>query len=214
MRELEQLPHRERMEVAAKVLDRMGMAAPGRSGSSKTAVMWFNVAWAAVGATLAFWLGIGQLTGRVDLTTEPAGARVSIDGIPWRDISLSPIRLKAGTHTLTVESPGYVRDDQNIVVAAGRTLPVRVKLEGSTDTGFEITSDPAGMEAWLDGAPMRGPAGTALTNFRASRIAPGEHLLELKADAQHLYWRQRVRVEPGEFTRIHATLMPHVADGF
>ena len=105
-------------------------------------------------------------------------------------------------------SAGYVRDNQTIMIAPDRTLRVRVKLEGLPDTGFEVTSDPPGMEVWLDGEQMREQAGPARTNLRAVRVPPGRHVLELKrGDAGGWYWRQAILIAPGDIRKIHATMV-------
>jgi len=211
VRELEPLPHRERMEVVTKVLQQMGMikpASPGFLSRNAKAVT-------AVGATaLAFVAGMAlwateYTRGRLDVATEPPEAEVSIDGSPVRgDQTRSSIRLDPGSHALSVSRAGYVRDEQTIMIAPDRTLRVRVKLEGSPDTGFEVTSEPPGMEVWLDGEQMRAGLEPARTNLRAARVPPGQHVLELKGGAARgWYWRQAILVEPGEIRKIHATMV-------
>ena len=143
MRELEQLPPPERMEVVTKVLQRIGMIKPASPGFlSKNAK-----ALTAVGATaVVFAAGYAMWAyeytgGRLEITTEPPEAEVSVDGSPVRgDQRRSPIQLDPGSHALSVTSAGYVRDDQTIMIAPDKTLRVRVKLEGSPDTGFEVVT--------------------------------------------------------------------------
>jgi len=216
VRELEPLPHRERLEVVTKVLQRMGMVRPASPNFlSKNAR-----AVTAVGATaLAFAAGFALWAteytgGRLDIATEPPEAEVSIDGSPVRgDQSRSSIKLDPGSHALSVASAGYVRDEQTIMIAPDRTLRVRVKLEGSPDTGFEITSAPPGMEVWLDGEQMRTGPEPARTNLRAARVPPGQHVLELKGGAAGgWYWRQAILIEPGEMRKVHAPMV-RVPDG-
>src|SRR5262245_58482808 len=199
---------RARLEAVSKVLERIGMARPASPGFlSKHAK-----AVTAVGATaLAFAAGFALWAteytgGRLDIATEPPEAEVSIDGSPVRgDQPRSSIKLDPGSHALSVASAGYVRDEQTIMIAPDRTLRVRVKLEGAPDTGFEVMSDPPGMEVWLDGEQMRAGLEAARTNLRAVRVPPGRHVLELKkGDAGGWFWRQTILIEPGEIRRIHA----------
>src|SRR5262245_97798 len=186
----------------------MGLAKPASPGFlTKNARTLMSVGATALAFAAGFALWSTEHTGgRLDVTTEPAGAEVSIDGSPVRsDQARSSIRLDPGAHALSVTSAGYVRDDQTIMIAPGRTLHVRVKLEGSPDTGFEVMSDPPGMEVWLDGEQMRAQVEPARTNLRAVRVPPGRHVLELKkGDAGGWFWRQTILIEPGEIRRIHA----------
>jgi len=211
VRELEPLPHRERLEVVTKVLERIGMVRPQSPGFLSRNAR----AVTAVGATaLAFAAGVALWAteyrgGRLDIATEPPEAEVSIDGSPVRgDERRSSIKLDPGSHALSVTSAGYVRDEQTIMIAPDRTLRVRVKLEGAPDTGFEVTSEPPGMEVWLDGEQVRTGLEPARTNLRAAKIPPGQHVLELKrGDAGGWYWRQAILIEPGEIKKIHAHMV-------
>ena len=47
----------------------------------------------------------------------------------------------------------------------------------------------------------------AHTNFRASRISPGHHVLEIRGD-KFKAWRQDVEIAPGDIRKIHAPLIP------
>jgi hypothetical protein len=208
VRELEPLSYRERTDVVAKVLERV---APGRSGSSiRTANAWSTWGALALGTALgvSVWIGTHRRA-RLDLTTEPADATVFIDGAEVGGHPRSLIRSKPGTHTLWVTMPGYAPSNQSIVLSPDYTLSLHVKLEGSAATGFQIFSEPGGMTVWLDGEQIMGPSGPALTNFRASKIPPGRHTLELKGpDGTHRYWRQAVLIEPDQITNIHAVMTP------
>jgi hypothetical protein len=64
---------------------------------------------------------------------------------------------------------------------------------------------------WLDGAPRKDAAGKQTqTNFRASRIAPGHHVLEIKWEGRFKPWREEVEIAPGEIRKIQVTLIPAV----
>src|SRR5262249_42659358 len=49
----------------------------------------------------------------------------------------------------------------------------------------------------------------ARTNFRASRISPGHHVLEIRGD-RFKPWQQEVEIEPGAIRKVQATLIPAV----
>jgi hypothetical protein len=104
--------------------------------------------------------------------------------------------------------PGYTRNDQSVEVHAGQVATLAVTLEAAADTGFELTSEPPGGLVWLDGNPMSGPDGQARTDFRAYRIPPGKHVVEIKGDPKRQPWREEVQVEPGVIRKIKAILVP------
>lgn len=67
--------------------------------------------------------------GAIRLTTDPAGATVSLDGKDTKKVTpvdLSPI--KAGTHMLTLDKEGYGRASQKVVVEKGRVAEISVGM--------------------------------------------------------------------------------------
>jgi hypothetical protein len=147
--------------------------------------------------------------GRLQVAVTPADATVFIDNVKVGDKSPVSVERPPGPYTLSVTRNGYARNDQNIEIKAGQPLPLEVKLEPSPDTGFELTSDPPGGLVWLDEAPINGPNGQQVrTNFRASRIAPGHHVLEIKGENRFKPWRYDMEIEPGGIRKVHAVLIP------
>ncbi len=147
--------------------------------------------------------------GRIELATVPADATVLLDNTKVGDHSPVSLERPPGPYTLSVTRDGYVRSDQNIELRAGEPLPLSVTLEPSPDTGFELTSEPPGGLVWLDGAPIKGASGQqARTDFRAFRIIPGPHVLEIKGEDRFKPWRQEVAVDPGSIRKVHAMLIP------
>jgi serine/threonine protein kinase len=147
--------------------------------------------------------------GRIELSMAPADATVLIDNAKVGDHSPVTVERPPGPYTLSVIRDGYVRSDQNIELRAGQPLPLSITLEPSPDTGFELTSDPPGGLVWLDGLPIKGAEGKqARTDFRAFRIAPGQHVLEIKGENRFKPWRQDVEIDPGSIRKVHALLIP------
>jgi hypothetical protein len=152
--------------------------------------------------------------GRIEVSATPADATVLVDNTKVGDKSPVSFDRPPGPYTLSVTRDGYVRSDQNIEVRAGQRLPLTVALEPSPDTGFEFTSEPPGGLVWLDGAPIKGAGGQqARTDFRAFRITPGHHVLEIKGEDRFKPWRQDVDVQPGGLTKVHAMLVPSSGGG-
>ncbi len=145
--------------------------------------------------------------GRIEVTATPADATVLVDNVKIGEHAPVTFEKPPGPYTLSVVRDGYVRSDQNIEVRAGQRLPVAVTLEPSPDTGFELTSEPPGGLVWLDGAPIKGASGQqARTDFRAFRITPGRHVLEIKGEDRFKPWRQEIDIQPGAIQKVHAVL--------
>ena len=177
----------------------------GGSGFLKVAI----VLLLAAGGSGAYWYMTTTKPGRIEIVTVPADATVLVDNTKVGDHSPVSLDRSPGPYTVSVTRDGYVRNDQNVEVHAGQPLPLTVTLEPSPDTGFELTSEPPGGLVWLDGAPIQGAAGQqARTDFRAFRIAPGHHLLEIKGENRFKPWRQDVEVGPGAIQKVHAMLIP------
>jgi len=69
------------------------------------------------------------LTGSLEITTSPSGARILLDSA---DKGASPITLtniSAGNHTLTVIKEGYITSEQRVWIIPGQTTPVVVPLD-------------------------------------------------------------------------------------
>jgi serine/threonine protein kinase len=163
---------------------------------------------AGAGGVYWYWSTTNK-PGRIEIATVPTDAIVLVDNTKVSDHSPVTLERPPGPYTLSVTRDGYVRNDQNVEVRAGQPLPLTVTLEPSPDTGFELTSEPPGGLVWLDGAAIRGAAGQqARTDFRAFRITPGHHTLEIKGENRFKPWRQEVEVEPGAIQKVHAMLIP------
>ncbi|HEX3695981.1 MAG TPA: serine/threonine-protein kinase [Polyangia bacterium] len=160
-----------------------------------------------IGGTVAYWYYSSNKPGQVQIATVPSDATVLIDNVKVADHSPVTIEKPLGQYTLSVTHDGYVRSDQNIEVKAGQPVALNIALEPSPDTGFELTSDPPGGMVWLDGAVINGANGPARTDFRAYRIPPGHHVIEIKGESRFKPWKQDIEIEPGSIRKVHATLV-------
>jgi serine/threonine protein kinase len=167
------------------------------------------IAAAAVFGGASYWYHTTtNRPGRIELSTIPADAIVLVDDAKVGDHSPVSLERPPGPYTLSITRDGYVRSDQNIELKAGEPLPLSVTLEPSPDTGFELTSEPPGGLVWLDGAPIKGASGQqARTDFRAFRITPGHHVLEIKGENRFKPWRQDIEVDPGSIRKVYAILI-------
>lgn len=194
-------------------------AAPrGRSrrGGEPRYASWPQViAATAVLSTLAFllvvklgdrvWGGARATAGApalVTVTTDPAGARVFIDG---EEQGQTPARLavRPGDHVLEVRT-GEVSKTMPLSVAPGEELTRAFDLKMHLKPGrLDIRSSPAGAEVFLDGR-HRGRAPLTLTD-----VTPGEHTVVVQRGTQSA--EQVVPVEAGGTTSVSLTLAEAVA---
>jgi hypothetical protein len=92
----------------------------------------------------------GAATGQLQVRTDPAGAQVSVDGVPRGPSPATVTDLAPGTHAVAVESPlGTVK--QNVTVEAGTTASVVVPLtpaENAPVSGWVAVSAPVDVQLY------------------------------------------------------------------
>ncbi len=120
--------------------------------------------------------------GKLAIEVVPQDAVVRLDG---ESVKGPPYHVQKppGSYNLSFNKDGYSKYEQTVEIRAGESERIRVHLEPSADTGFELTSDPPGQLVWMDGQPFTGsdPAGPqARTDFKATRVPPGRHVLEIQ----------------------------------
>jgi serine/threonine protein kinase len=153
---------------------------------------------------------------RLVIEAIPADAVVQLDGVVLRGPTPIELERPPGSYNLAFSKEGYSKHEQTVQLKGGDPERVRVQLEASPDTGFELTSDPTSQLVWLDGQPFFGsdPNGPqAKTDIRASRVPPGRHLLEIKGDNRYKPWSHEFYQEPAKMLQIRATLEPDTGSG-
>jgi hypothetical protein len=146
----------------------------------------------------------------MQIAVKPSDARVTVDGVGLHEGPPYVIERRPGIYHLAVVRDGYLSREQDVEIRTARVERVEIELEASPDTGFELTSQPPGGLVWLDGQAfaVNETGKQATTNFRASRITPGRHVLEIKGDPRFRDWRQEVFQEPGQTLKIQAIREP------
>ena len=87
--------------------------------------------------------------GTIDVTTDPQGANILIDGV---EVGVTPKtipNLETGSHNLILNYPGYERLQKRIMVEDGKTIPISEYLVPKTGS-LSILSDPIGATVYLD----------------------------------------------------------------
>jgi len=147
-------------------------------------------------------------TGMIVVDVEPADATVLVDNVMIGRGPRVTAERRPGPYTISVTRNGYARSDRTVDVVAGGSTALKVALEASPDTGFELTSEPPGQLVWLDDVRIRNYDGSqARTNFRVSRIKPGFHRIELRGEGLKK-WIMEIGVAPGEIRKVHAVMVP------
>ena len=154
-------------------------------------------------------------SGKMQIAVKPADARVTVDGVALHEGPPYVIERRPGIYHVAVAREGYVPREQDVEIRTAQVERVEVELEASPDTGFELTSQPPGGLVWLDGQAfvINETGKQATTNFRASRITPGRHVLEIKGDPRFKDWHQEIFQEPGQTLKINAVREPGGASG-
>ncbi len=96
-------------------------------------------------------------TGAVALTVSEAGASVAVDGKAAGASPLArPLRLAAGGHQVRVEKEGFLPFDQGLIVTAGGSTSLEVKLEAQSAKGRLSVKEKAGkpLRVIVDGVDM------------------------------------------------------------
>jgi hypothetical protein len=147
--------------------------------------------------------------GKLLIEVDPANAVVQLDGEVLSGPMPRSVPVRVGRHQLVVSKEGYSTLTPEVRIGVRQTEVLRVRLEPSSETGFELTSEPPSQLVWLDGQPFTGAnlgGPQARTDLRASRVPPGRHVLDIKGDARFAPWRHEFIQKPGLMVRIHAHL--------
>lgn len=111
---------------------------------------------------------------RLNVSSEPAGAGVFIDGKQVGKTPVGDFSVAVGKHTVAAKLEGFTEAQREIdIVAAAAPEPVHFALE-RLPGALALHSEPAGATVYLDG----NKAGT--TPLRVEKLAAGDHRLELR----------------------------------
>jgi eukaryotic-like serine/threonine-protein kinase len=137
-------------------------------------------------------------------TTEPADARILIDGTnghigtPWK------VELTEGPHDVEISGEGYKTWRRQIEVDAGETQSFHVMLEKLSSKGenystLRVRPTPAHFDAEVDGIPVAGG-----TPFEME-LAPGIHRIVLRKNSA-VVWKYEQAVQPATTYELAPTI--------
>jgi len=135
-----------------------------------------------------------RYTGRLLLTTEPAGLAYCIEGTECRKEGLAdgkPVELPTGLYSITISRPDYAPEWRMVEVRRNeQTVETVAMLNG----GIEITSRPSGAEVRQDGRVV------GRTPYRADVLPADDYCFALKLDG-YKYAKRTVHVASRQTAR-------------
>ena len=125
---------------------------------------------------------IAPETGSLNVTSDPSGAAVTVDGTP-RGATPLTVPLPPGTYQVQVGTGQQARN-QPVIVTAGGTFSLHLavgalpapRFEAGTG-GLQIATEPPGQRVWIDGAP-NGVAPVTISNLKA-----GDHVVTVRGNS-------------------------------
>ena len=140
--------------------------------------------------------------GEVDISTNPPGAEVLLDG---KSYGPGPVRatVVSGQHTFLVRQAGREPVEGKVVVqdqaVVQQSVDLPVKRVTVPEMNIAVTTNPASATVYLDGAPMSGKTPISF------HLSPGHHLLIIFA-AGYRPVRREIDVPPDRTFAVNETL--------
>lgn len=153
-----------------------------------------------LGRTQPVEVSLDPAWGQMEITSDPEGAEVLVDGNPVGETPLTTEVLETGT-TLTVAKRGYKTWEREVSVKAGTTRAHPLIEMVVADGTVEVHSSPAGANVSV-GGEFRG-----ITPVRIELSPLREHRLELFLEGYRTAVRN-VQTEPEGFSRLDLDLVP------
>jgi hypothetical protein len=138
-------------------------------------------------------------TGWVDLTSDPSGAAIAIDGQP-KGTTPQKIKLGVGDHTIAMTLPGRKPFETRIKLGAGATEPVAATLP-QLPARLKVTSTPDGATVKVDGVDY----GKTPLDRDGLKSKKGATIEVIKPGFQT--WKGKVNLEPGATAEVDAPLV-------
>ncbi|MBZ0108269.1 MAG: PEGA domain-containing protein, partial [Candidatus Scalindua rubra] len=139
-----------------------------------------------------------QLTGSLDIKSEPADAMIIVDG---KEVGNTPATITAllpGKHLVEIGMEGYGHWSESIDVRGGMENTLNAKLLKITGS-IDIKSNPPEATIYLDGEKI------ATTPDTLQSVAIGIHEVEIKMEG-YAEWKKTINVKKGKEITLIATL--------
>ncbi|MFI5306881.1 MAG: PEGA domain-containing protein [Polyangiales bacterium] len=207
------LPRVDPRRLASSVATLVGEDA--RRAASSNVWAWGGFAAVAlIAAAVAAWAWrAGSASATVTMVVEPKDAVVALDGHPLAG-QTSPFTLQHvkpnADHVIEISRAGYTSQTQHISPKAGELLAMpRIDLIAErVDTGFTLTSLPAGATIFLDGHKL-----DEVTPVRVVDLAAGMHVVRLEYGTAYQPWETQVQVAGGQVIELPTAKLAPAAPG-
>jgi tetratricopeptide (TPR) repeat protein len=121
------------------------------------------------------------LVGYLAVSSNPPGARVTLNGEFLSLTDFFPLEVLSGEYTIEITREGYRTETRAVSIAPKATVPVQVDLV-RTSAGLFVITQPTGVEVWVDGV-LKGTTTGALAPDLFD-VAKAKGLDPLKASAR------------------------------
>ena len=115
------------------------------------------------------------LVGYLAVSSQPAGARVTLNGEFLSLTDFFPLDILAGEYLVEISREGYQTETRTVSIAPRATETLQVELARTAASAFFVT-DPPGVEIWIDGEQRASTSGSLAPDFfewvRAKGIDP------------------------------------------
>jgi hypothetical protein len=146
-----------------------------------------------------------QTTGSISVSSDPTGAKVTLDGEFKGTTPVTLSGVKAGDHTVKLTLSGYSDYSAALSVVGGEVTPLKAtliqSLPNSTKGSVSIASIPAGAQVLLRGQD-RGKTPVSVTDLEA-----GDYPIILNLEGYNS-WPGTISVTSGQTTSITLKLTP------
>lgn len=143
---------------------------------------------------------IRRAIARVELAVRPPTAALRVDGRPV-EAHASVVQLDPGVHVLDVEADGFERDHREVTLVPGAQVVLVIALRPVVaEARLVVEPSVPNARVSLDARPVGG-------GRVDERVAPGEHVVEVRATGYET-WRRTVRVNERVTLRVDAALTP------
>ncbi|NAT10068.1 hypothetical protein C4E22_00680 [ANME-1 cluster archaeon AG-394-G06] len=148
---------------------------------------------------------LDQATGSISVTSTPAGAGISFDGVPISGITPYTIQnVDPGYHTLKLTLDGYQDWTEAVTVTAGKTVGIDATLTPISGSA-SVTSTPSGAAIYVE--TYLGDVYIGDTPHTDTAVSPGNYTIKLTL-AGYQNWTEEIQVTSGETAYIDAILTP------
>lgn len=169
---------------------------------------WSETVRLAAGKEMRLETSLTQVPPTLEITVEPAGARVAVDGIDRGQAPVTLADLVPGRHRLSAAAPGRVPANQEVDLPAGETVRIALSLKEKTPSRSKPNVAPAVLsinsDPWsrvtLNGEPIGD------TPILGRSVEPGKYRIVLTNPVRNVSKVVEVSLEPGEKRRIREVL--------